>query len=254
MKSIHCETHNLIIKRKSAKTEFTLVVDDIFFSSPNNSSLSIPFIGRSGAGKSTLLEALAAMLWPTSGSIYWKFDNECFEWDAKRPLSSDRLALLHSKYIGFAFQDSTLTPFLTIRENLIFPQRLLNKSSDETERYAHEWVENVFSEKSENILSKYPYQLSGGQRQRASLIQAVCNDPYVLFADEPTGSLDNDTRKEVMDVIKDWQEKKSGTFLWVTHHTSDQENRDLCIQVCQGKNGEPNTAHLINNRASYPCK
>jgi len=252
MKSVHCETHDLILKRHADKKVFELKVDNITWHSTTDFPLAIPFVGRSGAGKSTLLEALATMLEPSLGSIRWQFNDEYHEqsffWEKDKPLSLQEKAILRTRYIGFAFQDTTLTPFLTILDNLIYPQQLLGKSIDDSIQHATELLNKVFSHNINEILSKYPHQLSGGQKQRVSLIQAMCNDPFILFADEPTGSLDEDTRSEVMDVVDDWQKDKGGMFIWVTHHKDDRKNRPQYLYIDNSTDSKINKARIINIR------
>ncbi len=233
-KSICKVFDDLTLVRKSKYGQFELKVDSLNFDSTSQGK--VPFIGRSGEGKSTLLEALATMLMPSKGAISWSFyeddkEIDSFNWNASRPLSLDKISLLRTRYFGFAFQDTTLTSYLTVLDNLIYPQKLLNPL--QAKHRALEKLDEFF--KGEDIAGRYPNQLSGGQRQRVALLQAMINDPFVLFADEPTGNLDLDTRKEVMSIIEIWQKKTGGMFLWVTHHESDlSENRDF-IKVSGGK-------------------
>lgn len=251
MKSVHCETQGLILKRYSDREVFELEVEDIFWDSSKDKPLAIPFIGRSGAGKSTLLEALATMLPPNEGSISWRFfdDNHeaLFDWSKDKPLSPDEIALFRTRYIGFAFQDTTLTPFLTIEDNLVYPQRLLDQPVSLAKKHARKSLAKVFSNGITKILRKYPHELSGGERQRVSLVQAMCNDPYILFADEPTGSLDEQTREEVLKVVRDWQKRSGGMFLWVTHHESDKHGRQSYLKISKTIDEKPNKAFILVN-------
>lgn len=231
-----CNLENIELIRISGRKEFKLIAESLLLDSAITNKL--PIIGRSGGGKSTLLETLATMLSPTNGKISWTFfDNNnsiSFSWSRENPLSTSDIALLRTSYFGFAFQDTTLTSSLTVLENLIYPQKLVNPEI--AIEKASLRLNQVFTDekKDRHIAQQYPHQLSGGQRQRVALLQAMINDPYVLFADEPTGNLDIETRKEVMEVIEVWQKHTGGLFLWVTHHESDLNKKMDYISVCDG--------------------
>lgn len=199
------------------------------FSVSNVNTAMLPLIGPTGQGKSTLLCLLAALKLPTTGKITWQFpeDKEKYTFDTAETVAVEKIVQLRRTKFGFAFQDSTLSPHLTISENIAYP--LL--SQGESWQNAIHRVNNLFeqvlldSEKKdkERLLHSLPSQLSGGQRQRAALAQAIVHDPCVVFADEPTGQLDRHTRKQVMEVLKQWVIKGRGKrcLIWVTHHDVD---------------------------------
>ena len=185
----------------------------------------LPLMGPSGEGKSTLLYLLAALKWPSKGKITWTFpDGNSYSWD-KKGLNSRQATFLHQQCFGFSFQNSTLSRRLTIEENIAYPLVLTgekwNKATREKVRTQLGKV-LIKNEKIDEILKLFPAQLSGGQKQRVALAQAMVHQPWVLFADEPTGQLDYCTRKHVMKVLKDWlTEDEQRRFIWVTHHHTD---------------------------------
>jgi putative ABC transport system ATP-binding protein len=195
-------------------------------------ALMFPLMGPSGQGKSTLLYLLAALKWPTAGTIRWTFPNgKVFAWGARgqmiHPHSSNDAVTLRRSYFGFAFQSSTLSPYLTVLENVAYPLTLQGtewlEALDTAELTLNEVLlpnEKAAEQQRLAFLHGFHTQLSGGQRQRVALAQAMVHDPYVLFADEPTGQLDLHTRRQVMTVLRRWVEKNPGQrcLIWVTHH------------------------------------
>jgi len=190
-------------------------------------STLLPLMGPSGQGKSTLLCLLAALKWPQQGTVTWQLpQGTVFKWDY-RGISQKLAVQLRRDYFGFAFQASTLSPHLTVRENIAYPLLLQGKKWKTALAIAETRVEEVLldPEKAEKatLMTRFPSQLSGGQRQRIALAQAIIHDPVVLFADEPTGQLDLRTRQQVMQVLKHWVQQGQGqrALIWVTHHHLD---------------------------------
>jgi len=195
-------------------------------------AIMLPLMGPSGQGKSTLLYLLAALKWPSQGEITWTFpDGKIFGWGVggraiQTDYSNDAVTL-RRHYFGFAFQSSTLSPYLTVIENIAYPLLLQGQDWETALPIAQTTLNEVLLPNEKNdinqsasFLHRFPAQLSGGQRQRVALAQAIVHDPYVLFADEPTGQLDLHTRKQIMMVLKRWVEKNRGQrcLIWVTHH------------------------------------
>jgi len=195
----------------------------------------IPILGKSGQGKSTLLYLISMLKRPVKGQIVWTFpDNSIIKWSSDKNISKE-ISVARKKNFGFAFQDNTLLPHLTIMDNLIYPQLysgiLKNEAMNNAKGYLDEALNEEEKSKIDSIMNRYPAQLSGGQKQRVALIQALITNPSVLFADEPTGNLDRHTRKSIMNMMDKWVKneifKNSNTdrlLIWVTHHSDDPEN------------------------------
>ncbi|OQW92767.1 MAG: hypothetical protein BWK78_00680 [Thiotrichaceae bacterium IS1] len=185
----------------------------------------LPLMGPSGQGKSTLLYLLAALKWPTAGTVAWEFpDGTTYQFNTQTPhLNKEKIVQLRRQTFGFAFQNSTLSPHLRIIENIAYPL-LPEQPWKQALAMAEETFNKVLLEEEqadkETLLNSFPSQLSGGQRQRAALAQAIIHNPTVLFADEPTGQLDRHTRRQVMQVLKQWVTEGQGQrcLIWVTHH------------------------------------
>lgn len=241
----YCYLKNVTFVRKADHKSFFINIPDLKIPQIHAPMQQrIPIVGESGAGKSTLLNGLAVMMKPAAGRITWHINGKDYHFSQNK--WNERQAVYCRKVLfGFAFQDSTLTPHMTVADNLIYPQRINCISRKDAEKKAFHVLKKVLrtNENIENILAKYPYQhLSGGERQRVSLAQAMINDPKVLFADEPTGNLDIHTRKIVMNSIFEWiSEQPDRMLVWVTHHEKDPRdagvNQHLCVtkQTCQWK-------------------
>ena len=193
----------------------------------------LPILGRTGLGKSTLLLAMAGQKPQVAGRIRWTFaDGTHHELGA-----ADRAAAadLRRARFGFAFQEAALLPHLTVAENLELSLELASRGSarrarGEIAEAARAALERVLvgEETVAAIGARHAEQLSGGQRQRVALCQAFVGDPQVLFADEPTGSLDPVTRGTVMNVVDAWvTARPDRVFVWVTHHRDAAEFRGV---------------------------
>jgi len=191
----------------------------------------LPILGRTGTGKSTLLYLLSAMKWPDSGTVTWCFPDTagapvCWRGQTrpKRPELARWHALRGARF-GFSFQDGLLLPFLTVLENLQAPGRMRGLSPAQAAERGREILASVLipSEAPDIIAGQHPGSLSGGQRQRVALGVAMAAEPDVIFADEPTGNLDPETRQEVMEKVLEWVDKapRRRALVWVTHHEGD---------------------------------
>jgi len=178
--------------------------------------------GPSGCGKSTLLFSLGAMLNPSSGmveiddvSIYDKSEKE--------------RAALRANNIGFVFQSYHLLPYLTVLENILISQRLNKKSV--TEKRAVEIAESL---KIAHRLNHKPSELSVGEKQRTALARVFITNPNVIFADEPTGNLDPENAKEVIDHLNKYNDN-GGTVIMVTHGNEADEVADRAVYMNNGR-------------------
>ena len=184
-----------------------LVVKFGDFNAINNVTLQIPkgklvsLLGPSGSGKSTTLFTISGIHKPFSGKIFFG-DKDV------TGLEPEELG------IGLVFQNYALYPHMTVRENIMFPLKNLKWNKEEAEKRVIEVAEIV---KIANQLDKKPAQLSGGQQQRVAIARAIVNRPKVLIADEPTGNLDPETSKEIINVLMRINEEQGTTVLVVTH-------------------------------------
>jgi putative ABC transport system ATP-binding protein len=166
---------------------------------------AVAILGASGSGKSTLLGLLAGLDNPSAGQIWL-----CGQ--SLAGLDEDGRAALRAGRVGFVFQNFQLLPNLTARENILLPLELTG--SDEAPRRADEALERV------GLAARaghYPRQLSGGEQQRVAIARAYAPRPQVLFADEPTGNLDQATGEQIIDLLLDLRRQTAAALVLVTH-------------------------------------
>lgn len=173
-----------------------------------NQSETIAILGSSGSGKTTLLGLLAGLDQPSAGSISL-FGKEM------TMLNEDERALLRLGQVGFVFQSFDLLPHLTALENVMLPLELAKYKKPKIK--AQEMLEQVGLKKR---LDHYPVQLSGGEQQRVAIARAFAIEPKILFADEPTGSLDENAGKMILDKLFDMNTQFKTTLVFVTHDLS----------------------------------
>ncbi len=164
-------------------------------------------MGASGSGKSTLLYALSGMDAPTLGSVYFGDINIS-------KYTNDQLAVFRRENCGFVFQSIYLIDSMTVFDNVMTGALALQKNSPALVKKAEELLKKVGI--GENIWKKYPNQLSGGECQRVGIVRAVINDPKILFADEPTGSLNSAASTDVLDIFTEIS-RSGQTIVMVTH-------------------------------------
>ena len=184
------------------------ILDDISFSILAGESISI--VGASGSGKSTLLGILAGLDTPTSGSI--KLMGKPFS-----DLNEDERARRRGKTLGFVFQSFQLIPHLTALENAMLPLELRGIESGLARTEAITWLTKV------GLLERlhhFPRTLSGGEQQRVALARAFIGKPAMLFADEPTGSLDEQTGAKIIELLFALNQHTGSTLILVTHDVS----------------------------------
>ncbi|HIG82820.1 MAG TPA: ABC transporter ATP-binding protein [Verrucomicrobia bacterium] len=181
----------------------------------------ITISGPSGCGKSTLLAVLGALQEPDSGTV---------EYDGISPyrLSAKDRAQFRSKNIGFVFQDFNLVPYLTVRENILCPG-IVNSSNDWGTRTA-ELIESLgLSDRSNH----YPDQLSSGEKQRTALARALLVEPTIIFADEPTGNLDQENGQRVLDHLTSYA-NDGATVMMATHDMDAFNTGNKHLQMDEG--------------------
>lgn len=197
----------------------------------------VSIIGPSGSGKSTLLNMLGALDRPDSGIIKV----------AGQDLTSDKkLNEFRSEKIGFIFQLHNLIPNVSVRENIEIPMYTQKISSSDMKERALKLLEDVGLPDKADIL---PNKLSGGERQRVAIARALANNPSIILADEPTGSLDSKTSSKILKQLIDLHEDKNVTLIIVTHDMNVAKLADRVIEVLDGEIISPHDDNsLINNK------
>ncbi len=206
-------------KTYSSGTKNLTVLDDITFSITKGDTFSI--VGPSGSGKTTLLGLCAGLDRPDEGAI-----ELCGT--SLKGLNEDQLALLRNQKVGFIFQDFQLLPTLTALENVSVPLEL--QGATDASESSRQLLEKVGLA---DRVHHYPSQLSGGEQQRVALARAFSNNPSILFADEPTGNLDEETGEKVVELLFDLN-KAAGTTLVIVTHDLDLAKRTQHILRLKG--------------------
>ncbi len=202
----------------SGSKELT-VLHDVSFEVEKGQTFSI--VGPSGSGKTTLLGLCAGLDTPSSGSV------ELCDYDLST-LTQDERAQLRNKEVGFIFQNFQLLPTLTALENVSVPLEL--QGGKDVSKNSKALLEKVGLG---DRMHHYPSQLSGGEQQRVALARAFSNNPSILFADEPTGNLDEETGEKVIQLLFELN-KEAGTTLVIISHDLDLANRTQQILRLKG--------------------
>jgi putative ABC transport system ATP-binding protein len=178
-----------------------------------NMGETLAIVGSSGSGKTTLLSLLAGLDLPTSGEVYLKNH-------ALHQFNEEQRSEVRANHVGFIFQQFLLINSLTALENVMLPAELANLSDAKKRGLA--LLDQVgLSERANH----YPSQLSGGEQQRVAIARAFISEPDILFADEPTGNLDNKTGHHIADLLFELNQKQGTTLVLVTH---DQKLASRC--------------------------
>ena len=180
-------------------------------------------VGPSGAGKSTLLALLAGLDEPTSGQV-WLDGVEVTD------LDEDGRARLRSRHVGFVFQSFHLLPSLTAFENVLLPLELIG-SADQVSRARAALSRVGLDER----LNHYPRQLSGGEKQRVAIARAFVTGPSLLFADEPTGNLDNNTGERILNLLFELNAAADTTLVLVTHDLVAARKCNRVFELAAGR-------------------
>lgn len=196
----------------------------------------VSIIGPSGSGKSTLLNMLGALDVPDSGSISVAGEDLT---------SSKNLNKFRGEKIGFIFQLHNLIPNISVRENVEIPMFTQKMSSKDMKSRALKLLDDVGLKDKADIL---PSKLSGGERQRVAIARALANNPSIILADEPTGSLDSKTSSKILKQLIDLHEDKNVTLIIVTHDMDVAKLADRVIQVLDGEVTSAGEDSLINSK------
>lgn len=184
----------------------------------------VSIVGPSGAGKTTLLQLIGALDTPDGGAIYFGGENLC-------KMSSNRLAAFRNTHIGFVFQFHQLLPEFTALENIMIPALIAGKGRAEAARRATELLQLMgLSARADHK----PSQMSGGENQRIAVARALVNNPDVILADEPSGSLDSHNKEELHKLFFDLRDRFGQTFIIVTHDEKLAQITDRTIRMVDG--------------------
>lgn len=181
-------------------------------------------MGNSGSGKSTLLYLLSGLDTVTAGEVY-------FHGERIDKFSERKMAIFRSKKIGYIYQSINLVPDLTLFENIALPGYIAKIPKSSVRRKANTLVQAMGIESQRNRL---PSQTSGGQQQRAAIARALVNTPEVVFADEPTGSLNYDQGVAVLDILTDLN-RQGQSVVMITHDIKSACRADRLIIIQDGK-------------------
>lgn len=182
-------------------------------------------VGPSGAGKTTLLQIAGTLDAPDSGIV--KYDGT-----ELTSLPDRKLSAFRNRNIGFIFQFHQLLPEFSVVENVMLPALIGRSGKREARRKAEELLEKLGLG---DRLNHKPSQLSGGEKQRAAIARALINSPAVVFADEPTGSLDSANRDDIMALIRNLSCELGQTFVIVTHDDTVAAIADRLVSMADGE-------------------
>ena len=210
-----CKVYNPGENEVRALDHVSLTIDEQEF---------VAIIGHSGSGKSTLMNMLGCLDVPTSGE-YWLHGQDV------SALSDDALSDIRNREIGFIFQGFNLIPNLTALENVELPLIYRGVSKSVREELSVEALKKVGLE---HRMDHKPSEMSGGQQQRVAIARAIAQAPPVILADEPTGNLDSNSTKEIMDILKGLH-KEGRTVILITHDNEIAAQAKRVIKISDGK-------------------
>lgn len=187
------------------------------------SSLSI--MGPSGSGKTTLLHVLAGILRPTQGTVVYKNRDMATLPDAYR-------TRLRRSDFGFVFQSGQLIEELSAEENVALPLMLSGADYKKAVAAASDWLERLGLQQ---LASHRPGEMSGGQRQRIAIARALAISPSVIFADEPTGALDQATGEQIIELLTGWCARTGASLIMVTHDPNVARSCQMTIHMQDGR-------------------
>jgi putative ABC transport system ATP-binding protein len=210
-----------VSKVVSTKTEHLTILEDVNLSIQEGESIAI--VGTSGAGKSTLMTLLAGLDVPNTGNIQL-LSNPISQ------MSDEARASIRSEHLGFVFQSFLLIPSLSALGNVTLP--CLLKGEQEDEAKARQLLESVGLG---HRIDHLPSQLSGGEQQRVAIARAFMTSPKILFADEPTGNLDQNTAHKIVELLFDLNQQHGTTLVLVTHDLSLAKRCDRIFHMNAGR-------------------
>lgn len=182
----------------------------------------IAVVGPSGSGKSTLLHMIGGLDTPSSGNIIIEKQN--------LRGNNDDLTIFRRTHIGFIFQNYNLVPILNVYNNIVLPLHLDGRQVDQ------QFLDEVLTYlELEDKKDRMPNSLSGGQQQRVAIARALITKPSVILADEPTGNLDSETSKKVLQLLRETSKKYDQTIIMITHDLEMAKQADRIVKIIDGK-------------------
>lgn len=197
----------------------------------------VSIVGPSGAGKTTLLQIIGTLDKPDAGEVWVDGINV-------NGLSAKKLSDFRNRHLGFVFQFHQLLPEFTALENVMIPAFIRGAKRKEAKERAEELL--AFMGLSDRAEHK-PAELSGGEKQRVAVARALVNNPAVIFADEPSGSLDTHNKEELHRLFFDLRDKYGQTFVIVTHDEGLSQITDRCIHLKDGQIEKEQEAVTVEN-------
>ena len=209
------------LTKKYEKNKSIKVLNDVSFSFESGKTYSI--IGPSGSGKSTLLNLLSLIDNPTTGSI----EISSIKIKSNNKVEND---LIRAKKIGIIYQDKNLLSDFTALENVYLPNLLISKEKKKSMELAKKLIKNIGMS---SRINHFPNELSGGENQRIAIARALINDPDIILADEPTGSLDSDNAKHIFKILFNLK-NKNRIIIFATHNRYFANMADCKIMMNDG--------------------
>jgi ABC-type lipoprotein export system ATPase subunit len=213
------DVRSAFVKYRSG-TSSVLALNDVSFEASAGEKIAV--MGPSGGGKSTFLNLIAGSVRAARGEYHLRGQRIC-------TLGPPQLARVRSDLLGFVFQDARLVPHLSIEQNILLSVEHLGHRTGWTEKLAAISAALGINE----LLGRFPHALSGGQAQRAAIARAILKAPPVLLADEPTGSLDDDTGHRAISAIFDFC--RDSTIIVATHSKSVAQMCDRIVRIEHGR-------------------
>ena len=195
-----------------------------------NAGEFVGIVGKSGAGKSTLLNMLTGVDHLTSGEVIVNTNGSPV---SIHKMNEDAIANWRGHNLGVMFQSFQLLPMLTLVENVMLPMDLCGRFNAKLSR--ERAIDLLRLVEIEDHANKLPSQISGGQQQRVSIARALANDPQILVADEPTGSLDSLTAEHIFDVFEQLVSEQGKTIVMVTHDESLKSRFSRTVRIVDGE-------------------
>ncbi len=221
MKKIALECKNVTKYFLKGKKKIT-VLNNLDYKFENGKVYAI--YGKSGSGKTTLINILGLLKKSTKGNIILN-GKDISE------INENRLAISRNKEIGFVFQSYYLDPLMNATENVILPTLVSKELSKDNYEKAEKLLKQMDLE---DRMEHFPKELSGGEQQRVAIARALINDPSIILADEPTGSLDGDNEENILSLLRDLS-KRDKCVIIVTHSKNVAKYADVLLEIKKGK-------------------